>query len=76
MLRKLIIAGAALAALATPALAEQWYLVHPLSPAGAGCQVLNHRAQAGEEEIAGPFASQASAQAAMDKYAACVVTPY
>lgn len=74
MLRKLILAGATLAAVSTPALSAEWYIVRSNAPAGAdesACIVVDRKAAMGEQGIAGPFASQHSGLSALGGYAAC-----
>ena len=74
MLRKLIIAGAALAALATPALAANWYVLRDQAPPDTACFVADHAAAQGERQIAGPFANESRANAEVKNLAACDLT--
>jgi hypothetical protein len=74
MYRKLILAGAMMAALTAPAFAE-WNVLKPIPTAanpGELCMVVERgAATAGETKIAGPFATQAQANAAESSAAAC-----
>jgi hypothetical protein len=77
MMRKLIITGALLAASAGPALAADWYVIKeldvPVLPPEAisSCVVVDRPAEDGEEQIAGPYASQQAGLNARHRYAAC-----
>jgi hypothetical protein len=77
MLRKLIITGALLAASVGPALAADWSVIVPLDEpvlppeAISSCVVVDRPAEAGEEQIAGPFSSQQAGLNARHRYAAC-----
>ena len=76
MFRKLIIAGATLAALTVPTLAaSDWNVIKGNSPAtdnqSSACFVADRAPAMGEEKIGGPFKSQALGLDALKKYAAC-----
>lgn len=86
MFRKIIVAGALLAAISGPAMAADWYIVKSSAgPAGASgeaggnydpCMVVDRMAAAtGEEQIAGPFPTQSAGLAEMQDQAACDSTP-
>jgi hypothetical protein len=70
MLRKLIIAGATLAALTAPALSAQgWYVIRNL--AGDACFAAPRAAELGEEKVSGPFGSRANALQALSASGDC-----
>jgi len=76
MLRKLIVTGTLLAASVGPALAADWYVIKPVDgfappEAISSCVVVDRPAEAGEEQIAGPFSSQQAGLNARHRYAAC-----
>jgi hypothetical protein len=74
MYRKLILAGAMTAAFTAPAFAEWNVLKAVPGPSGSesACLVVERIAAAtGETLIAGPFASESEAQAALDAAPAC-----
>jgi len=56
-----------------------WYILNPLnqpvtSPeAFSKCIVVNRTAQPGEQQIAGPFASEQAGIGALHRYAACIL---
>jgi len=71
MLRKFVIAAAALAAFTGPTLAEgNWVILKSVFPSGQ-CFVAARAAAPGEQQIAGPFDSQAAAEEAMKANIAC-----
>ena len=71
MMRKFIIAGAALAALTAPALSAQgWYVIQSL--ADHECFAVSRIAEPGEQQLGGPFASQSAAQRALGQKGACL----
>ena len=74
MYRKLILAGAMTAAFTAPAFAE-WNVLKAVpgpSTAESACMVVERiAAPAGETLIAGPFATEAEANAALDAAPAC-----
>ena len=76
MFRKLIIAGATLAALTVPTLAaSDWNVIKGNRPSSDNqsslCFVADRAAAMGEEQIGGPFKSQALGLDAVKKYEAC-----
>ena len=74
MYRKLILAGAMTAAFTAPAFAEWNVLKAVPGPSGStsACMVVERiAAPAGETLIAGPFATEAEAQAALDSAPGC-----
>jgi hypothetical protein len=75
MYRKLILAGAMTAALTAPAFAE-WNVLKPVpapSTATDVCMIVQRTAAAaGEERIAGPFATEAQAKTAAAAAPACI----
>jgi hypothetical protein len=79
MLRKLIIAGAALAAFTAPTLAaSNWNLLRPSTGIAthnmsSPCFVANRGATPGEQKVAGPFASQSAGYDSQMKSPACAI---
>lgn len=78
MFRTFIVTAALLATCTGPALAD-WYVLNPLnqpvvSPeAMSKCIVVNRPAQPGEQQVAGPFASEQAGVNALHRYAACIL---
>jgi hypothetical protein len=74
MFRKLILTGAALAAFTAPSLAADWYVLKSTTaPEGAMdvCIVVDRTATPGEQQISGPYTSQAEGMQAASSDASC-----
>lgn len=71
MYPKLIIAVAFFGAMSTSAFAE-WNLVS--KPGVGGCAAVERKAEAGENQVGGPYQTQDEAEAAKKEFAACATS--
>ena len=74
MLRRIILSGAILAALTAPSLAAEWYVLKSTSAPETAenmCMVVERTAAAGEQQVAGPFATEEEGMANSKKNMAC-----